>query len=292
MRFLIRSAKTSLHIEQQMFVSNDRTWNRVARTLVERVVRAVREHAPFSVVLLTNAYNDDEGAVLQTALYMLLRWSVGWMEEYAVTQGISRSQLYEHLFVGYLECPRGTPGTAPHAHAHVKLHSNIVIADSRRAVRSSSNMTDRSLSDKPCDTELSMLITDARAIRGLQNKLWARYLATDVQTSAMRDVPVHSIGTPITHDAGDTETVPDMHRVFKACRSGTGLVRPLSAARFTGTNMLPKSVLAVMMRALHRDASFGAREKIKWKVCGVRSVREAKRHVKRHVKRQHNGTKE
>ena len=127
----------------------------------------------------------------------------------------------------------------------VKIHSNIVIQDGIRCVRSSSNLTDRSLGSLPCDTELGVIVTDMAAIQKLQQTLWKRYCK-------------------IEDDVVLTHT-----EFFTRAWSGQGLLRNVMGHSLP--NLFSVDYLSFLMNLLHDEPLFGNSKKIRW------SIKKAKR---------------
>ena len=81
------------------------------------------------------------------------------IEEYALDCGISVQELYEHFYIATLR----------YDGVIVKVHSNLLVADQDRAIRSSGNLSDRCFSDKPTDSELGVMM------KGQEVKLFMQY---------------------------------------------------------------------------------------------------------------------
>jgi phosphatidylserine/phosphatidylglycerophosphate/cardiolipin synthase-like enzyme len=77
---------------------------------------------------------------------------------------LSEAVLWEHVVVASLE----------HEGVHVKVHSNLLIVDGQRMLRSSSNFTDRSWSSKPSDNELGVVLS-GEVVAATQQRLWRQY---------------------------------------------------------------------------------------------------------------------
>lgn len=236
-QWLIRTSTTYVHLEQQLFISNNKTTNNVAQALVDRVVRAVIEgDSRFKCFVITNVRNPDDTPLLDFFLLMLFMWSWRWMESYAQQLGISLPQFYEHIVFLHVE-HNGFP---------VKIHSNIVIQDGIRCLRSSSNLTDRSLGTLPCDTELGLIVTDVHAIQRLQQTLWRRYLLRD-----------------------ESDVVITPAEFFVSAWGSQGLLR--NVVTHTLPNMFSVEYVTFLMTMLHNEPLFGNHKKIRW------SIKKAKR---------------
>jgi len=236
-QWLINTSVSYIHLEQQLFISNDKTTNHVAQSLVNRVVRAVREgDKAFKVFVITNVRNPDDTPLLDFFILMLFLWSWRWMESDAQRQGVTLDQFYNHIVFLHLE----------HNTYPIKVHSNILIQDGSRCVRSSSNLTDRSLGALPCDTELGLIVTDVAEINRLQQVLWKRYLQVDLGSpSVQRD------------------------EVFRSATASQGLFR--NVVTHTLPNLFTVEYLTFLMTLLHSEPLFGNHKKIRWTVKKVKA---------------------
>ena len=256
-QWLILTSTTYVHLEQQLFISNDKTTNKVASALVERIVRAVKQgDAGFRCFIITNVRNPDDTPLLDFFLLMLFMWSWRWMESYAQKLGVTLSQFYEHVVFLHLEhTVNGT--TYP-----IKVHSNIVIQDGIRCVRSSSNLTDRSLGSLPCDTELGVVITDVASIQRLQQTLWKRYCQIP---QGLCQLPQGLCQLP----QGPEEIDLTPQEFFKRAWSSQGVLRNVMS--YALPNLFSVDYLAFLMTLLHNEPLFGNQKKIRW------TIKKAKR---------------
>jgi phosphatidylserine/phosphatidylglycerophosphate/cardiolipin synthase-like enzyme len=138
---MIREARACVHMEAQTCMSAASTANLVFETVAERVARAFRTEADeFRFILLTNNKQVDESPIISWVTRQELQWSRRFLLARTAALGVPASFVAERVFVGYLE----------HEGRHVKVHTNILIQDGRRLLRTSSNLTDRSMSVLPC----------------------------------------------------------------------------------------------------------------------------------------------
>jgi phosphatidylserine/phosphatidylglycerophosphate/cardiolipin synthase-like enzyme len=231
LKHLVHRSKRYMHMEQQMFISTQNTHNDIARCIVDRIFRAIMRGEEYYFILITNIYNEDETKLLDFFLRMFLNWSKRWMDQYALSLGITLAQLYSHLFIGSLKLNN----------VFVKIHSNITVCDGEIAVRSSSNMSDRSLSKRPCDTELGIIVTDKTAINGLLQTLWGRYMHT----------------SNVTHNIA---------HVFRAAKRQQGCFREFTYIGDNSNATMPFESLNTMMTLIHDSKMFGNKEKINWNI--------------------------
>ncbi|TMW57469.1 hypothetical protein Poli38472_003394 [Pythium oligandrum] len=176
---MILRAQHSVHLENQILISGgSMQHNRICAAIVRRVAEAHRKQEPFSVLILTNAAQQDEPSQV-TRLYctISIQWSLEQLESAAQEHGLSKKALWEHVVVGRLE----SHGVL------IKVHSNILITDGRYALRSSSNLADRSLSARPTDTELGLLFK-GKAVAKFQQELFNMYMSTDGVEYSMESV--------------------------------------------------------------------------------------------------------
>ncbi|KAL3660908.1 hypothetical protein V7S43_013925 [Phytophthora oleae] len=166
---MIMNAKHSVQLESQIMISGGSLQhNRICPAIVARISQAHRKGEPFHALILTNAAQKDEPSFLaRTYCTLSVQWSLEQLEDCALAYGLTLEDLWRHLQVGRLE----NDGVL------IKVHSNILIVDGKYALRSSSNLADRSLSARPNDTELGLLFSGPR-VNELQQDLLNMYLGT------------------------------------------------------------------------------------------------------------------
>ena len=221
---LIDTAKTCVHMEAQLCISTDTTTNQVLQTVVDRLIRASRTPGDrFRFMLLVNTHQPDEHPVVSSVTTGCLHWSKRVMMSRSQEAGLSPLFFRERVFIGTLE----------HNGTHIKVHSNLLIQDGHTMIRTSSNLTDRSLSDNPCDNELGVVV-HGMAVARAQQTLWKRYFMMDG---------------------------PDMypHDAFRHMVNETGVVRA------TQTDyVLPYTLVNTLMRTLHSLPFFGGKHRVVW----------------------------
>lgn len=176
---LILNAQKSVQLENQILISGGSLQhNRICTALVTRIAAAHRRGEQFHVLLLTNAAQQDEPSqVTRWYCALSIQWSLEQLEVCAASLGMTRRDLARHVIVGRL----AKDGVL------IKVHSNILIVDGWYALRSSSNLADRSLSARPNDTELGLLFAGPRVAQ-LQQDLFNMYLSTSGASYSMEDV--------------------------------------------------------------------------------------------------------
>ncbi|KAL0586474.1 hypothetical protein ABG067_003861 [Albugo candida] len=171
---MILNATRSIHLENQIMISGGNLQhNRVLKAIASRVARAFDEKDQgFHVIILTNKAQQDEPSLV-TRWYCTLstQWSMEQLEIAMLSFGIPRNEIANYVYIGRLVADG----------VLVKIHSNILITDGQYALRSSSNLADRSLSFRPTDTELGLLFS-GQVVTQFQQKLWNMYFRT-------KDVP-------------------------------------------------------------------------------------------------------
>uniref|UniRef100_M4BSB1 PLD phosphodiesterase domain-containing protein n=1 Tax=Hyaloperonospora arabidopsidis (strain Emoy2) TaxID=559515 RepID=M4BSB1_HYAAE len=154
---MIMNAKHSVQLESQIMISGGSLQhNRICPAIVARISQARRK-----------AQKDEPSFLARTYCSLSIQWSLEQLEESALAYGLALDELWQHLQVGSLE----------YDNVLVKVHSNILIVDGNYALRSSSNLADRSLSARPNDTELGLLFSGPR-VNELQQDLLNMYLGT------------------------------------------------------------------------------------------------------------------
>lgn len=164
---LIDESREYVHMEQQTCVSAGTTANRIFEHVAQRVARAWANALvdPFRFMLLTNVENPDESPFVSFFLKHQVYWSRRFLLARCSELGVPDEFVRERVFLGYMQF-RGSA---------VKIHSNLTIVDGAWMLRSSSNLSDRSMSVLPCDSELGVVV-HGDAVGALQQTLWSRYL--------------------------------------------------------------------------------------------------------------------
>lgn len=166
---MILNAKESIHMENQIMMTGLLFHkNRLGHAIVHRIVQAVRNNEPFHVVLVTNTGQPDEpSCVTQLLTPLYQKASLAGMCRLAMKAGITREQ-FEQCFICCRLAEEGTDTL-------IKVHTNILIVDGKYALRSSSNLSDRSWSDKPTDTELGVFL-EGDKVTTLTRNLMEKYV--------------------------------------------------------------------------------------------------------------------
>lgn len=225
---MIQSARTCIHMEAQLCISTPSTHNQVLSTVVDRVTRAyTTPEDNFRFMLLVNTYQPDEHPLVSMATTVTLHWSRRMMMARALANGVPESFMRERVFVGTLE----------HQGVHIKVHSNLVIQDGHTMLRSSSNLTDRSLSSTPCDNELGVVVR-GEAVAEAQQALWARYFGRE--------------GSWYPPEA------------FQLMAEESGCVRAVRYHKDHDQRYLPDELVNFVMRRVHKLPYFGTTQIITW----------------------------
>jgi phosphatidylserine/phosphatidylglycerophosphate/cardiolipin synthase-like enzyme len=176
---MILHAKRSIQLENQILISGGTLQhNRICDAIIARICQAHTWNMPFHAIILTNAAQQDEPSQV-TRLYcsLSIQWSLEQLENRALDSGLTLDVLHKYLVVGRMEF----------GGVLVKVHSNILIIDGAYALRSSSNLADRSLSSRPTDTELGVLFA-GEAVQKFQQELFNMYFCTSNVHYSMSDV--------------------------------------------------------------------------------------------------------
>ncbi|KAI9905676.1 hypothetical protein PsorP6_013591 [Peronosclerospora sorghi] len=190
---MIMNAKHSVHLESQILISGGTLQhNRICPAIVTRISQARRSGESFYALILTNSAQKDEPSFLaRTYCSLSIQWSLEQLEACALEHGLSVYELWQHLLVGRLE----------HDGVLIKVHSNILIVDGQYALRSSSNLADRSLSARPNDTELGLLFMGPQVTK-LQQDLLNMYLGSMDETYSWSQVFQRIRGTATMNRVG------------------------------------------------------------------------------------------
>jgi len=215
--YRIMGAKHSVHIENQILITfGDAQRNKIGQAIMQRISNAVLHGDTFHVVILTNTRQDDEPSRL-VHLYCrtMVTWSMQSAYALGAKYGLTAREVRAHLFIGRLECA----GTL------IKVHSNIVFVDSKWMLRSSSNLSDRSWSPRPCDTELGVVVQGA-SVRQFQQLLFHRYVTADFpdqhQEDSQRDPSIRNVSAQNKRGPSSEISFVDF---FAACVGERGCLR-------------------------------------------------------------------
>jgi hypothetical protein len=232
---LIAAARTSLHIEQQTWVSTRTTENKVCELLARRIVRAfLEDDVEFRVLLITNKAQKDEPLLISALSTCGVLASYLYLVQLCRTNGVTIDFMRRVLHV----C-----GLATRGGVHIKVHSNFYIQDGQRMLRSSGNLCDRSLSRYPCDAELGVCVQGACVAR-LQQVLLQRYVC----------VPMCPVSVAAACAAAD---------------AGTGLLSPMfSSVHRTGGRLVLRAA-AALGGGMEVGVSAGGVQPTAWTVAPV-----------------------
>ena len=163
---LTRAAQKYIYIENQVFISNDYTENRLLEEICVKIVASIENHTPFKVFIVTNDYHTTTDECRKVRKYIDLhtksiRKNAGRICK-RINKNITGDQIGQRLFIGTLQYKMWP----------VKLHTQMFVQDGKRMIKGSSNITDRSLSSSPCDKELTVLFHDPTKISDFMQKLW------------------------------------------------------------------------------------------------------------------------
>jgi len=225
---LIEEAASCIHMEAQLCISTPSTHNRVFEAVVARLVRAYATLGdPFCFIMLVNTHQPDEHIVVSTATTATLHWSRRMIMASALAAGVPAAFMRNRMFIGTLE----------HRGVHIKVHTNLMIQDGHTMLRTSSNLTDRSLSSTPCDNELGVVVTGP-TVAAAQQGLWSQYF----------DAP----GPWWPRDA------------FRLMAAETGVVRAVRYHADHDTTILPDAFVDFCMSSVHKLRYFGSTVPIRW----------------------------
>jgi phosphatidylserine/phosphatidylglycerophosphate/cardiolipin synthase-like enzyme len=236
---LINTAKRNIHLECQTLITGNssdlerksdcRTHvNKIAKAIVQRIASAIADKDEnFRVFILTNMVQQDEPSlVTRVFCKSSVLWSIWWMYHMAEQEGITSEEFEKYIVFGNMHLNG----------VQIKVHSNILIRDGDVAIRSSSNLSDRSLSWYPTDTELGVII-EGPEVQHLQTTLFQKYLG-------------------LNH-------ITEMIGFLNMIKSGVGLVREFKWNP-TIKNKLTASILPLL--CLFSEGSHGGKRLVNWKI--------------------------
>ena len=161
---LIQEAQSYIYIESSTFLSYEKTKNRIAHFLVERLVKTY--HNPedtFKCIILTNAYHVDEtmferGDYINERIKYTLEWI---MKEIETTYSLPPLEFRDRIIVGAFE-------------QSVQISGMLFVQDGTHCILSTSSLCDRSLASQ--NSELALLLRDRARIASLETILWINYI--------------------------------------------------------------------------------------------------------------------
>jgi len=234
---LVATARACIHMEAQTCITSKATFNRLFDTVLQRLLKAFHEPGdPFCFMLLTNMVQPDESAVISWVTRQQLHWSRRYVRQRAAALGIPASFVKKRFFMGYME----------HAGQHIKVHSNLLIQDGQRMVRSSSNFNDRSWSMLPSDNELGIALRGDVVARA-QQRLWRQYFL---------------------QPPGSTKCYHPLEAFGAMCRE-EGVVRRITFNGGVDDTVVPDCVVDGAMKLLYTGPWWGGKVKVEWQVQPV-----------------------
>ena len=162
---LIETARNYCYIETPLFLSHYETTNKIAQSLVKRLVRIAAasnngEDDPFQCVILVNV-KHIESTIFEGPIRIGKK--LNYTLEYIIAEiqkaGIDPAVFHDRLFIGYLN--------------KTEIHSSVVIQDGVQCFLSSSSLTDRSLCRQ--NSEILIEVSDTERIETLQTLLWSKH---------------------------------------------------------------------------------------------------------------------
>ncbi len=168
---MIRTAESSIHIEAQVCVSSEDTFNDVLKAVADRLSQAyhARQTDSFCIFLITNVDQVDESKIVSTLMKYDVLFSRRYLRNETGKFGVPWEFVTSRMFMAELLCH------ASGEEKTIKIHSNFIVKDGHTLLRTSSNLSDRSMSDQPCDTEVGVLIEDASIVQPFQLEMLSRY---------------------------------------------------------------------------------------------------------------------
>lgn len=181
--YSIRNAQHYIYLENQFIDSGLWTENSIVRELANVLLTSIETGSNFRIIIITNTYHTADKSENSG-----LRWYIN-----SCTQRIYRdiyhtiTKLYpkathkdidDRLFIGYLK----------RSNYSIVIHTQFMVVDGIRMIKSSSNITDRSLSHSPCDKELGLMFYDPPKIGAFMQKIWNHRLETSNQQYTIQDV--------------------------------------------------------------------------------------------------------
>ncbi|MCH9716844.1 MAG: hypothetical protein K0U52_07130 [Gammaproteobacteria bacterium] len=227
---MIRTAKSSVHMEAQICVSSEDTYNEVFKAVADRLVQAYQSAAadPFVFFLITNVEQVDESQIVSTIMKYDVLFSRRYLREETGKFDVPWSFVTSRMCMMELLCH------ASGEEKTVKIHSNFILKDGHTLLRTSSNLSDRSMSDHPCDTEVGVLVDDASVVGPFQLAMLSKYLNQECAS-------VHDFFDVVQRDAMSKHPIEIRTITLGNHPSEKTLVKDGTVAKFAKWMHAPKS---------------------------------------------------
>ena len=219
---IISTAKNSIYMEHQI-ISMGPSEDMSVQRILECIALKIAFVPHFQLIIITNTKQDDEYTAISRHFSSLSLLSTIYHLKDSVRRLMTKAGLMfnDNVYrkqVSYLElfCTGGQ---------NLKTHSNITIVDTSFAIRSSSNITSRSLGFNPCDTELGVVFENG--VESLLHKL----------------ICLHC---PLLEDKK-----PSITMFLKMVNSGLSHAKPVKIPN------MPLSVIETLMSVSHLHAASG-----------------------------------
>lgn len=185
--YLIRNSKNFLYIENQFIDSNIYTYNNIIVEIAKRLCKSIKNNDNLRVVIVTNTKETifDEKFILRIYVDLctknILKTVYNYCKDNLNIQNkeILISELNKRFKVCYLIKDNKYP---------IDMHAQIFIQDGERLIKSSSNLTDRSISIYQCDKEYGLLFESPTKIKTFLKKIWNHRLNTENINHDYKDV--------------------------------------------------------------------------------------------------------
>ena len=181
--YAIRTAQKYVYLENQFIDSGRWTENRIIRELAIKIGESIETGSPFRIMIITNTANttDDTTTALQSWYVNSCTNRISTDIHSLVTEiypTATADDINHRLFIGYLKRKQ----------YFIVMHTQFMVVDGIRILKSSSNITDRSLSHSPCDKELGLMFYDPHKVGTFMQKIWNHRLETSNQSYTIHDV--------------------------------------------------------------------------------------------------------
>lgn len=160
---MIKNAKNIIYCEQQFLAFTILSTNRtkhILNALANRIVKSCLDNCPLKVIFITNIGQHDEfcqfviyytNTSINLHITSLIKQVITILSKHNIDYDKAIQLFEQRVFYSYLK---------DQTNHIIKVHSNILITDDINhqwhAIRSSSNGSDRSFGDSPCDIELGI----------------------------------------------------------------------------------------------------------------------------------------
>jgi phosphatidylserine/phosphatidylglycerophosphate/cardiolipin synthase-like enzyme len=170
----ILDAQSYVYLENQFIDSSHYTYNCIARAVAHRIEQSIQACDDLRIMLITNIKESADATEAEGGC--LCKWYMDSCTKrlrhtiHKLCSAGAPEDIDARLFVGSLQQANGK---------HITVHTQFMVVDGTILHKSSSNITDRSLSKFPCDHEFGLTFNNRPLVSSLMQKVWRHRLGVD-----------------------------------------------------------------------------------------------------------------